>query len=313
MLSKLPSCVSLFQSRPARRPSAPPLRLLKRLIVNADDFGFSAEVNAGVVRAHRDGILGSASLMVAEPAAKAAAELARHNPALDVGLHAVVCQGRSVLDSRQLRGAADASGRFSENPVLAGMRYFFDRSMRTKMTDELRAQVERHLELVGYLNHIDGHLNLHVHPILADILIDLAVEYKVPCIRLPRESVMTTLRLSRDHAPGKLFESAIFRTLSRRVHRRMAERGLRSTDALFGLHQSGHLEEDYVVGVIERLRDGTTELYFHPAADVGGVPPEPQQQLEVEILTSPRVRAAIDRNGIELTTFADLAKRELAA
>lgn len=286
---------------------------MKRLIVNADDFGLSPEVNAGVIRAHRDGILGSASLMVAELAAEAAAELARHNPALDVGLHAVVCRGRSVLDAAQLRGAVGASGQFIENPVLAGMRYFFDRSMRAKMTDELRAQIERHLELIGYLNHIDGHLNFHVHPLFADILIGLAVEYKVPCLRLPRESVMTTLRLQRDHAPRKLIESAIFRTLSRRTRRMMAERGLRSTDALFGLHQSGHLGEDYIVGVIDRLRDGSTELYFHPAADVGGIPPEAEAQLEVEILTSPHVREAIDRNRIELTTFADLAKSDLAA
>ena len=286
---------------------------MKRVIVNADDFGLSPEVNAGVIRAHRDGILGSASLMVAEPAAKAAAELVRQNPALDVGLHAVVCRGRSVLDAAHLRGAVDASGRFLEKPVLAGMRYFFDRSMRTKMTDELRAQVERHLELVGYLNHIDGHLNFHVHPLFAAILIDLAVEYKVPCIRLPRENVLTTLRLRRNNVPSKLIEAVIFRTLSRRTHRMMTERGLRSTDALFGLHQSGHLDEDYIVGVIDQLRDGTTELYFHPAADVGGIPPSPAAQLEVEILTSPRMRDAIDRNHIELITFADLSKRDLAA
>ena len=286
---------------------------MKRLIVNADDFGLSPEVNAGVIRAHRDGILGSASLMVAEPAAKAAAELTRQHPALDVGLHAVVCRGRSTLAAADLRGAVDASGRFIENPVLGGMRYFFDRSMRPKMTDELRAQVERHLELVGYLNHIDGHLNFHVHPLFADILIELAVEYKVPCIRLPRESVMTTLRLRRNNVPSKLIESVIFRTLSRRTRRMMTERGLRSTDALFGLHQSGHLDEDYIVGVIDKLRDGTTELYFHPAADVGGIPPSPAAQLEVEILTSPRMRDAIDRNHIELITFADLSKRDLAA
>jgi hopanoid biosynthesis associated protein HpnK len=286
---------------------------LKRLIVNADDFGLSPEVNAGVIRAHRDGILGSASLMVAEPAAKAAADLARQNPALDVGLHAVVCRGRSILNAAHLPGAVDASGHFLENPVLAGMRYFFDRSMRTKMTDELRAQVERHLDLVGYLNHIDGHLNFHVHPLFADILIELAVEYKVPCIRLPRESVMTTLRLRRNHVPSKLIEFVIFRILSRRMRRMMAERGLRSTDALFGLHQSGHLDEDYIVGVIDKLRDGTTELYFHPAADVGDIPPSAAAQLEVEILTSPRVRDAIDRNAIELITFANLSERNLAA
>ena len=286
---------------------------MKRLIVNADDFGLSPEVNAGVIRAHRHGILGSASLMVAEPAAKAAAELARQNPALDVGLHAVVCRGRSILNAAHLPGTVDASGHFLENPVLAGMRYFFDRSMRTKMTDELRAQVERHLDLVGYLNHIDGHLNFHVHPLFADILIELAVEYKVPCIRLPRESVMTTLRLRRNHVPSKLIEFVIFRILSRRMRRMMAERGLRSTDALFGLHQSGHLDEDYIVGVIDKLRDGTTELYFHPAADVGDIPPSAAAQLEVEILTSPRVRDAIDRNAIELITFANLSERNLAA
>jgi hopanoid biosynthesis associated protein HpnK len=286
---------------------------LKRLIVNADDFGLSPEVNAGIMRAHRDGILRSASLMVAEPSALPAAELARDNPALDVGLHAVVCQGRSILDSSRLGTAVSASGEFMDSPVSAGMRYFFDRSIRAAMTDELRAQVERHLELVGYLNHIDGHLNFHVHPLFADILVNLAVEYKVPCIRLPRERVMTTLRLRRDNAMRKLVESVIFRTLSRRTSRMMTERGLTSTDALFGLHQSGHLSEDYVVGVIDRIRDGTTELYFHPAADIGGVPPSVEAQLEVEILTGPRVRDAIARNGIELTTFTELAKGKNAA
>ena len=286
---------------------------MKRLIVNADDFGLSPEVNAGIIRARRDGILRSASLMVAEPAAHAAAELARDNPELDVGLHAVVCRGRSMLDASRLGAAVRRSGEFINSPVAAGMRYYFDRSMRTVMTDELRAQVERHLELVGYLNHIDGHLNFHVHPLFADILVNLAVEYKVPCIRLPRERVMTTLRLRRDNAPRKLVESIIFRTLSRRTRRMMNERGLTSTDALFGLHQSGHLSEDYVVGVIDRIRGGTTELYFHPAADIGGIPPAAEAQREVEILTSSRVREAIDRNGIELITFADLVNGKLAA
>jgi len=286
---------------------------LKRLIVNADDFGLSPEVNAGIVRAHRDGILRSASLMVAEPAARAAADIARDNPALDVGLHAVVCRGRSILDSSRLGPALRASGEFIDSPVAAGMRYFFDRSLRTAMTDELRAQVDRHLDLVGYLNHIDGHLNFHVHPLFADILVDLAVEYKVPCIRLPRERVMTTLRLRRDNAARKLVESIIFRTLSRRTSRMMSTRGLTATDALFGLHQSGHLTEDYVVGILDRIRDGTTELYFHPAADIGGTPPAAEAQLEVEILTSPRVRDALARNHIELITFADLARDKIAA
>lgn len=286
---------------------------MKRLIVNADDFGFSREVNAGVLQAHREGILTSASLMVAETAAAEAAQLAHENPALDVGLHAVVCKGRSVLDASRLGRAVNAAGRFIDNPVMAGMRYYFDKSIRTAMADELRAQVERHLELVGYLNHIDGHLNFHVHPLFADILVELAVEYKVACIRLPRERVMTTLRLARDNAARKLVESVIFKLLSRRTSRLMRERGLISTDRLFGLHQSGHLSEEYVVGVIDGINDGSTEMYFHPAADIGGVPPAAGAQREVEILTSARVREAIERRGVALTTFAELAKPDLSA
>ena len=106
----------------------------------------------------------------------------------------------------------------------------------------------------------------------------------------------------------KLVESVIFKTLSRRARRMMRARGLKFTDRLFGLHQSGQLEEDYVVSVIERLGEGTTELYFHPAADTGGTPPPAEAQLEVEILTSARVRRVLDARGVELITFADLAR-----
>jgi hopanoid biosynthesis associated protein HpnK len=280
---------------------------VKRLIVNGDDFGLSGEVNAGILRAHRNGILTTASLMVAEPGAEAAARAARECPGLDVGLHVVVCKGRSVMAPEHLGGAVDAVGRFPENPVSAGMRWFFDRKARAHLHDEIRAQIERHLELVGYLNHIDGHLNFHVHPTIANILVDLAVEYKVPCLRLPLEPVAVTVGLRRDHLARKLVESVIFQALSRRARRMMRERGLKCTDRLFGLHQSGHLDEDYVVRVIDRLGEGTSELYFHPAADTGGTPPPAEAQLEVEILTSPRVRQALEARAIELITFADLA------
>ncbi|MGH7779863.1 MAG: hopanoid biosynthesis-associated protein HpnK [Candidatus Binataceae bacterium] len=281
---------------------------MKQLIVNGDDFGLSAEVNAGIVQAYREGILTSASLMVAEPANAAAATLARENPNLDVGLHVVVCRGRSVLAPEKLGGAVNAAGRFPESPVWAGMRWFFDSKLRSALAAEIRAQIEKHLELVGRLDHIDGHLNFHVHPVIADIVIELAAEYKVGCIRLPSEQVFSTLRLRRDNAVRKLYEAMIFRSLSRRARRMIHARGIKSTDWLFGLHQSGHLSEEYILGVIERLSDGTTELYFHPAADIGGTPPAPAAQLEVEILTSPKVRAALDTRGVRLITFRELAR-----
>jgi len=282
----------------------------KQAIITADDFGFSREVNAAVARAHRQGVLTGASLMVAGAARDEAARLAQDNPGLDVGLHLVVCRGSSVLAASQLHGVADASGRFGENPVVAGMRYFFNRRIRALLRDEIRAQIELHLKLTGTLNHIDGHLNFHVHPVIADMLIEFAAEYHVPCIRLPHEPVFTTLRLAGDHAPRKMIEAVIFRALSRRTRRMIGLRGIISTDQLFGLHQSGNLSEEYVIGVIKRLRPGLTELYFHPAEDIGATPPSAQAQREVSILTSAWIRAAVEAAGIQLTNFAVVARRQ---
>lgn len=276
----------------------------RAVIMTADDFGVSREANAGIIRAHRQGVLTGTSLMVAAPARDEAAALARFSPALDVGLHLVVCRGNSVLPPERLQGVVDARRRFGENPVLAGMRYFFSRRIRSLLRDEIRAQIETHLKLVGTLNHIDGHLNFHVHPAIAGLLIEMAAEYRVPWMRLPREPVFTTLGLARDNASRKLVEAAIFRTLSRRSRRLMAARGIRTTDWLFGLHQTGHISEDYVAGVIARLPPGLTEFYFHPAEDRGAT----AARREVAALTSPRVRDALASAGVRLTNFGELAR-----
>src|SRR5438309_298214 len=133
----------------------------KAVIINGDDFGLSPEVNAGILRAHREGVLTSASLMVAEAAADAAARAARDLPGLDVGLHVVVCQGRSTLKPAEIAPLVNNRGDFVSNPVLGGMRYFFNRSIREKLRAEIRAQIDAHFAMIGYLRHIDGHLNFH--------------------------------------------------------------------------------------------------------------------------------------------------------
>jgi len=279
---------------------------VKQLIVNGDDFGFSREVNAGIIRAHREGILTSTSLMVADAARDEAAALARENPALDVGLHLVVCMGRSVLPPAQIASLVDPIGRFSNYPTLTGMRYFFTPGIGEKLKAECRAQIELHLKLIGYLNHIDGHLNFHVHPAIVPILVELAQEYKVPCIRIPAEPIFTTLAISRERPVAKLIEAAIFRTLSRRARRMALERGIKSTERLFGLHQTHHITEEYVLAMMDRLPDGLTEMYFHPAMDIGGTPPAPSSQIETEVLVSTRVRDALTSHRIALTTFGEV-------
>jgi chitin disaccharide deacetylase len=279
----------------------------RAVIITADDFGLSREVNAAVINTFRNGVLTATSLMVAGAAREDAVSLALEHPDLDVGLHLVVCRGFSVLGPDRLEGIVDYSGRFRQQPVLAGMKYFFDRRVRTRLRDELRAQVDTHLKLVGYLNHLDGHLNFHVHPVIAAILIDLATEYRIPCIRLPREPLLTTLQLAHDHFPRKIIESIIFKTLSQRMFKLMQARGIRTTDRLFGLHQTGHMSEAYVAGLIARLPMGTTEIYFHPA-EGDSVTPLSAAGMETQILKSPRVREALINAGAHLTSFAEIAR-----
>ena len=282
----------------------------KAVIITADDFGFSREVNRAVISTFRDGVLTAASLMVAGAARDEAAALALEHPELDVGLHLVVCRGLSVLPPERLGGLVDDLGHFGQQPVLAGMKYFFDRRVRSHLRDEMRAQVDTHFKLVAHLNHLDGHLNFHVHPAISAILIDLATEYRIPCIRLPREPLLTTLRLAPDHIVRKMIESLIFKTLSRRMLKLMQSRGILTTERLFGLHQTGHLSEAYVLGLIARLPPGTTEIYFHPAEDMGAAPPPLAALMETQILKSPKVREALGETGARLTSFAKIAAVE---
>ncbi len=287
----------------------------KTLIVNGDDFGLSPEVNAGIVRSHKQGVLTATSLMATGKAHGQAAAVAAECPALDVGLHLMFCDGASLLPADRLRGVVNAAGRFPGHEVAAGFRYGLNPRLRGALRDECRAQIESHLALVGYLNHIDGHRNLHLHPVLIDRLTELAPEYRVSYVRVVREPLLTTLALARDRLGFKLIDAAFFSLLSARAARKLAARGVKFTDSVFGFLQTGRLSADYVRAVIARLRPGsTTEFYFHPAADVDNRRgASPSAKAETEILTDPAVRAAIAQSGVTLTNFAELTRSRPSA
>jgi chitin disaccharide deacetylase len=307
-ITRLFERIPTTRRRRIRRTAKPDgTRALRELIVTADDFGVSHGVNAAVARAHREGVLTAASLIVAGVARDEAVEIAANNPQLDVGLHVTLCQGRSVLDYDHLRGIVNSEGHFRSSPVSAGMRYYFDRSTRAGLRDELRAQIESHLRLIGRVTHIDGHLNFHVHPTVTDLLIELCGEYEIPYMRLPREPLLTTLALARNNAADKLCEAVIFGLLTLRMRRLMAKGGIQTTGRVFGLHQSGRLNEAYVLGVIERLPLGLTEFYFHPAIPMNAIQFEISTETDYSLLINPRVRAALNEHSIHLTNFAGLS------
>ena len=282
----------------------------RRLIVAADDFGLSAGVNAGIIRAHRDGILTDASLMVNGQAFAEAVELARAHPTLSVGLHLMLVQGRCAAPPASIPLLAGPDGMFGNAPIWSGMRFFFTPGLRAQLRREITAQLDRFTATGLTLSHLDGHLTIHMHPTVLDIVIDVADQYGMRAVRLPREPLAPALRYDRRHLLRKLFEATAFAALSRWARPRLARAGLRHPDRMFGLHQTGHVCEDYVLAVLAALPAGINELYCHPAVVDDEArrwrPADYASEQELAALTSARVRAAIGRAGIELITYRDL-------
>jgi hopanoid biosynthesis associated protein HpnK len=294
------------------QPPAPsPQPLSKQLIVSADDFGMSSGVNHGIIRAHREGILTDASLMVNGRAFEEAVELARAHPTLSVGLHLMLVQGHATLPATAIPLLADAQGMFSMNPIRSGMRYFFTPGIRAELEREIVAQLDR-FESTGLpLSHVDGHLTIHMHPVVIDILMKNAERFRIRAVRVPREPLAAALRFDRSHLARKLFEALSFTCLSRHAEPRLDAAGLRRPQRMFGLHQTGHVSEDYLLAVLRDLPPGVNEIYCHAAVVDDEArrwrPPDYESERELEALVSPRVRAALDQEGIRLTSYRDLA------
>ena len=283
----------------------------KQLIVSGDDFGLSPGTNLGIITAHRDGILTDASLMVNGAAFTAAVELARTTPSLSVGLHLVLVQGRAASAPQDIPDLVDGAGMFRNNAPAAGFRYFFAPGLRQQIEREISAQLEKYLSTGLPLSHVDGHLNIHMHPSVLAILLKLASRYGIRAMRLPREPWRVSLRLDRRERGRKLLEALIFRNLTRFARPRLAAHGIRHPDQMFGLHQSGHVTEPYLLGVLQRLPPGITEVYGHPALLDAEArrwrPADYESEAEVAALTSARVREAIRSANIELASYGDLS------
>ncbi|HET6371348.1 MAG TPA: ChbG/HpnK family deacetylase, partial [Nitrospiria bacterium] len=179
--------------------------MASRLILNGDDFGMSREVNSGILLAHTEGLLTSASLMVNGLAAPEAVDLAMRHPTLAVGLHVVLVQGRSTLGPAEIPDLIDAERRFGDAPFRLGLRYFFKPGIEQQIESEVRAQIEKFLAFGLPLSHVDGHLHFHLHPTVFKILLKLSKEYPIRSVRLTRDRFWMNIRFD----SGKLWTKAI--------------------------------------------------------------------------------------------------------
>jgi hopanoid biosynthesis associated protein HpnK len=279
------------------------------LIINGDDFGYSEAVNRAVIQAHRQGVLTSASLMVNEAAAGQAVELAKANPNLAVGLHLSLVLGRAALPHSEIAHITDNRGNFFNSPFLAGLNYFFSPAARREMRLEMRAQFERFVSTGLPFSHVDGHNHLHMHPVIFDELIRLCEEFGVKSLRIVKGEVGLSLKLNRKQLAAKIVMGMVFNLLGRRCELKIKDRRFFQPRKVYGLLQTGDMNEEYLLNLLKKMRNSSSEIYAHPLSlDAGEAArrENPGGQRELQALLSERVHAALEAAGFRLATYQDL-------
>jgi hopanoid biosynthesis associated protein HpnK len=264
------------------------------LIITADDFGLHPSVNLAVERAHREGVLSAASLMVVAPAAADAVARARTMPDLRVGLHLVLADGQALLPREEIPDLVDADGCFGSDMARAGVRFFLFPSVRRQLAAEIRAQFSAFAATGLQLDHVNTHKHFHLHPTILGMIIEIGKPFGLRAMRLPSE------------AGAPILLKPWLTLLKRRLERA----DIMHNDYMVGITHSGKFDETALLDTLADLPAGIGEIYLHPAlmsgADIGASMRGYRHADEFAALISPRVRAAIDRLGLRLGGFSDL-------
>ncbi len=256
---------------------------MKIVTFSADDFGLTDSVNEGIERAHRDGVLQAASLMVAAPAAADAVRRARANPTLRVGLHLVVIEGPAILPPAAIPGLVDAAGTFPSDQLRLGIDYFFRPRIRRQLEAEIRAQFAAFAATGLRLDHANAHKHMHLHPTVGAMMLRIGREFGLDRIRIPAEPPAVLARCGTHAGIG---DKLLYRWTN--VLRRQARAaGVAANDHCFGLAWSGHMTAERIRRLLANLPDGDSEIYFHPAARRDAVLARlmPEYEHEAELAT----------------------------
>lgn len=292
-----------LSSHPAQRPAQAPAGQRpsqeRLLIVNADDFGLSASANHAIIRAHREGILTSASLMLNEPGFDEAVALAREHPRLGIGLHLTLLCGHSALTPEEIPGLVNDKGEFDHNPLRVGLRYFWKRrGLREQLRSEILAQFEKFRATGLPLDHVDSHHHLHAHPIVFRLLIESAGDLGITHLRLTSEPFGVHARLAIGYRVERLGHGLAYWLLAGPARRQLRRLEIKHTDAVFGLLQDARVDERYLECLLPKLPSGISEIYSHPSLD--------RFKHEMDALISPRIRALVESLGIRLIRYQDI-------
>jgi hopanoid biosynthesis associated protein HpnK len=285
---------------------------VRRLIVNADDFGLTAGVNRGIVEAHTGGIVTSTTLMANSAAFDDAVRLARSNPKLSVGCHLVLVDGSPLLGADKVPSLIDPAdhAHFRQDISSFAVRALSGRLNPKEIEAEATAQIQK-LQSAGIqVSHIDTHKHTQMFPQVLRPLLRAAKACGVRAVRNPFGWMAFSWIANRPKLWQRYGQVKLLNLLAGKFRRAVADSGMATTDGSVGIVATGALDDRMIHFILETLPEGTWEFVTHPGyndADLAGIRTRLRESrnLELAVLTSAATRRLLDHKGIQLISYRD--------
>ncbi len=289
----------------------------RRLIINADDLGYSRGINDAVARCARQGVLSSATLMACGGAFEHAVEMLRDLPHLGIGVHLTLTELPPVLPSCCLPGLAGVSGRLPDTFRGLWLGMATRRGVRDLLLREMSAQMEKVLCAGIWPTHVDTHKHLHVFPVLLDAVLEVARRYGVGWIRNPFDDapVGEIARAVQYQDRRTYWLQAVaaraVRVFRRHFRHRVARAGLRTPDRFYGVGLTGVWSRNALAVLLPHLPVGVSEIMFHPGDCDAGLRDGRtrllrQREWERDLLMSDTFRDLISSHGLHVVRFGEV-------
>jgi predicted glycoside hydrolase/deacetylase ChbG (UPF0249 family) len=280
--------------------------MTRQLIVNADDFGRTRGVSAGILRAHLEGIVTSTTAMMNMPGVAADLHQAKTEaPRLGLGVHLNFTAGRPLLPPEWCASLVDERGHFlTQEAIVAAP----DRLKPDELREELKSQITTFKNAMNMLpDHLDAHHFVHLYPPLFEVYLDLADSFKLP-VRIP----FPRLEAELEHMPPIIGNTPpeTAKQIGRTDQKILAARTIKSTDHFVATFYDRTVSVPFLMEILASLPQGSSELMTHPGLLDDQLRKESkyhiQREDELAVVTNSQVVQYLDQLDIKLITFADL-------
>lgn len=291
---------------------------MKQLIINADDFGLSPGINRGVIKAFREGILSSTTMLVNMPGFEESVTLAQENPDLSVGIHLNLSWGRPTAKPDKVSSLVDGKEHFSNSVLALAVKSFLGKVKSEEIELEFRNQIEKFLATGLKPTHLDTHKHIHCLGNVLCALLKVAEEFNIRKIRYSEETKLDSV--NQDISQNSLSPS--LRTICKRnivkwlcvfYRSRLEKVGFsmpKHPDHFIGIDIMDTLNVETMLSILKNLPNGTTEIMCHPGyldeqtRQFSKIPPN--REIELESLCHPSLKEYIQESNIKLVSYKDL-------